>query len=492
MFPKFHAVASRAGSEHLDRGRISAASRLALTGIFLLLLVGTSSTLAQEVASVPQNIQDLIDQQRLAPRPPDPLAPSVELIMAKGVPIRVILKKSIAVKTLGQPVYAYTIDPIYVFDRVTVPPGSEVDGHITELVSPSGLKKAAFYLNADFSAHRSVQVHFDTLVLPDRVRMPIRTNVIPDIGTVVKLETNPQNNGAADRARGLIRRQWHLAIAEVKPSALWQHAKGLLRSEWPYHKEKLAAGTVFVAELEQPLDFGPTILPAAEFGAMGQLPAAQSEAFARLTTPLDSATSRVGAPVDAVLTRPVFSADKKLLLPVGTELEGAVVRARPARRLHRNGQLHFKLTRVQLPSRSSQPIEMALEGMEVPKSSHIQLDSEGGTTVPGNTESRVLSTAFSAAIAVSTLDTDSGHPGATSSSENHPLGGVSGYKLIGLGLSFAARSPTLSQVLGFWGTGQSVYVHFIARGQDLVLPKNTPMQITFGERRSHAGGHAAD
>src|SRR5487761_141059 len=356
--------------------------------------------------------------------------PPIKLIVEKGVPLRVILKKGVLVKRVGQPIQAYVTEPIYAFDRVVVPKGSEVDGHITELVSPSKFKRTAAYLNADFSPHRAVQVEFDTLILKDGTRMPLRTKVLPDVGPVIRLETNPQKNGAVHRARGLLSQQWHLAIEQIKPSAVWQHAKQFAWNEWPYHRQKIAAGTVFDAELEQPLEFGSVAIAAEEMGAMGQLPAVNNEAYARLATPLSSATAHLGTPVSAILTRPVFSPDRKLLLPVGTELQGMVVHAEPARRMHRNGQLHFTLQRVQLPLSTPQPVEMALEGIEVAKSSHIKLDSEGDTSVAGDKESRVLRTALSVAIATSTMRTDEDRGAADSGGDPGKSGvaGGSGYK----------------------------------------------------------------
>jgi len=404
--------------------------------------------------------------------------PPIQLIVGKGVPLRVILKKGVLVKRVGQPIQAYVTEPIYAFDRVVVPKGSEVDGHITELISPSKLKRTAAYLNADFSPHRAVQVEFDMLILKDGTRMPLRTKVLPDVGPVILLETNPQKNGVVHRARGLISQQWHLALEQIKPSALWERAKSLAWGEWPYHKQKLQEGTVFDAELEQPLNFGSVAIAAEEMGSMGRLPAVNNEAYARLATPLSSATAHLGTPVSAVLTRPVFSPSKKLLLPVGTELQGMVVHAEPARRLHRNGQLHFTLQRVQLPSCMPQPVEMALEGIEVAKSSHIRVDSEGDTSVADNKESRVLGTALSIAIANSAFDGDP---------INRAAAGGSGYKLIGFALGIGLQSRLFGQVMGFVGAGESVYFHFITRGNNLVLPKDTPMEVSFGRHRRPAG-----
>lgn len=414
-------------------------------------------------------------------------SPAVELTVPKDVPLRVSLRKSVAVRKVGQPLQTYLTESVYAFDRVVIPKGSELDGRIVALLPPPRLKKASYYLNADFSPHRIVLVQFFTLILPSGLRIPVQTKIVPDvgIGIVMRLHANPPNGKAASRSRSFITNQWHLAIAQAKPSALWKNFKHLLSAEWPYHRQKFSAGTVFVAELEQPLDFGAVKIPPSEEQAIGRLPSANTRAFARLTTGLSSSISLPGASVNAVLTRPVFSTTCQLLLPVGTHLEGTVVRAKPARRLHRNGHLLFRLDSVKLPSSISRSIEMSLQGIEAPQSSHLRMDSEGEASVADSKESRVLRTAFSAVIATSTFDSDSGHAGATITSENRPIGGLSGYKLIGLAIAFGARSPILSRTLGLWGTTQSLYLHFIGPGQNIVLPKNTPVEISFGEYRGY-------
>jgi hypothetical protein len=38
--------------------------------------------------------------------------------------------------------------------------------------------------------------------------------------------------------------------------------------------------------------------------------------------------------------------------------------------------------------------------------------------------------------------------------------------------------------MGAFGAARSVYVHFIARGHEVVFPKNTAMQIGIGSRQA--------
>jgi len=50
-------------------------------------------------------------------------------------------------------------------------------------------------------------------------------------------------------------------------------------------------------------------------------------------------------------------------------------------------------------------------------------------------------------------------------------------------LGLAVRSRALGYSMGAYGAGMSVYSHFIARGTEVVFPKNTAMEIGVGTRK---------
>jgi len=58
--------------------------------------------------------------------------------------------------------------------------------------------------------------------------------------------------------------------------------------------------------------------------------------------------------------------------------------------------------------------------------------------------------------------------------------GAVGLGLIGTVVAQASRS--LASGIAFAGAGFSVYRTFIARGEDVVLPANSPVRIVFKER----------
>src|SRR5712664_1159751 len=71
------------------------------------------------------------------PAPPQ----TVALTVAKGAPLQVALDQEIRVKKVGQPVHARIVEPVYAFDHIVVPVGSEVIGEITKIESVAEAKR---------------------------------------------------------------------------------------------------------------------------------------------------------------------------------------------------------------------------------------------------------------------------------------------------------------------------------------------------------------
>ena len=55
---------------------------------------------------------------------------------------------------------------------------------------------------------------------------------------------------------------------------------------------------------------------------------------------------------------------------------------------------------------------------------------------------------------------------------------------MGIVMGVFVHSQPLGIAMGAYGASMSVYSHFIARGRDLVFPKNTAMEIAIGTRAS--------
>ena len=65
--------------------------------------------------------------------------------------LQVVLDKEGKVQKVGQPVHGRVAEPVYAFDKLVVPVGTEVTGRITQLETVAGEKRTSDALNADFT-----------------------------------------------------------------------------------------------------------------------------------------------------------------------------------------------------------------------------------------------------------------------------------------------------------------------------------------------------
>src|SRR5207248_7725589 len=152
---------------------------------------------------------------------------------------------------------------------------------------------------------------------------------------------------------------------------------------------------------------------------IGTPPPSGSVVHAVLVTPLGSAKSKKGDVVEAVISQPLV-ASNHLFLPEGSRLKGSVLQVRPARRLGRNGQLRIVFHQVVPPSGIDEKVQASLEGVQVAKGEHLQLDSEGGAHVIA-AKTRYLTTANSVLLAASSVA--DGHEGDADGGFRHGGGG---------------------------------------------------------------------
>ena len=425
---------------------------------------------------------------------------AISLEVPVGTPLPVVLDKEVRIQKTGQPIHGKIAEPVYAFDKLVVPAGSEVTGSVTRIAGVSAMKRTIAALDANFSPSHDVAITFDQLVLPDGHRVPLRTQVSPASQGVLQFATATEAknqskeskvNGAKKLAAGKasetkkeISREWETAKEQVAAPGKMHRLKRLVIAQLPYHPQYFDAGTRFNAELADPLNFGTEELTPEKVHMVGTPPAAGSIIHALLKTPLSSASVQRGEEVEAVMTEPLFT-DSQLILPEGTLLKGSVLQVQRARRLHRNGQLRIVFHEIVPPKSAEQHVEASLEGVEVKDDQHLSLDSEGGaqTTTP---KTRYLTTGISIALAASSLapDADAGTSAGQSVGETGKgaLNGASGFRVIGFITAALVHSRALTSSFGVYGASMSVYDHFLSRGLDVVYPKDTAMAIGFGSR----------
>jgi hypothetical protein len=135
------------------------------------------------------------------------------------------------------------------------------------------------------------------------------------------------------------------------------------------------------------------------------------------------------------------------------------------------------------PDGIEQKIHATLEGVQAGKDGNVKLDSEGGAEAT-TSKSRYLATTVSIGLAALSMreDGDAVGGGAAGNTGGRVAGGAAGFKLVGIVAGALVHSRAFGYTMGAYGAGMSVYSHFIARGQEVVFPKNTAMEIGIGTR----------
>src|ERR1700730_2777784 len=449
------------------------------------------------------------EEERRAVEPAVPA--TIPLTLPTGTPLRIAVDQRVRIRDSGEVVHGKVVEAVYAFDQEVIPAGSVATGHVKSIAPVSGVKRTMAYANGDFSPFHKYEVTFDMVTLPDGRQVPITTTVMPGTAEVVHLVSNPakQNQkGVAGRTTDRAKSEAKGKIAEAKQQAHegWQKVtapgkmhrlKEFVVAQSPYRRQYVQPGTRFVAELEGPLDFGATTRTSEQLVAVGSEPVPDSTLKARLVAEVRSATGTRGTPVTAVLTEPLYSPTHQLILPANSRLIGEVVKAKSARKLHHNGELRVIFERIetspeavqalaqlqmqaQAQAERSQAMVGNLEGVEVDRRANMQLDEEGGARTT-DSKTRYLSSGLAGMLAGAASHTEVEHgttemagPGVRTAA------GGSGFRLTGALLSLVAKSTPVSMAIGAYGASTSIYANFLSRGHDVVLPKDTPLEIGFG------------
>jgi hypothetical protein len=442
----------------------------------------------------------------------EPVAPATILLaIPTGTPLRIAVDQRVRIHDSGEVVHGKVVEAVYAFDQEVIPAGSVATGHVKSIAPVSGVRRTLAYANGDFSPFHNYEVTFDMVTLPNGKQVPITTTVMPGTAEVVHLVSNPakqEQKGAAGRATDRAKSEAKGKIAEAKQQAHegWQkltapgkmqRLKEFVVAQSPYRRQYVQPGTRFVAELDRPLDFGATTRTSEQLVAMGSEPVPDSTLKARLVAEVSSATATRGTPVTAMLTEPLYSPTHQLILPANSRLIGEVVKAKSARKLHHNGELRVIFERIETSDEGLQALAQVqketqeqaersqamignLEGVEVDRRANMQLDEEGGARTT-DSKTRYLSTGLAVMLAAAASHTEA-ERGTTETAGPgvRTAAGGSGFRLTGALLSLVAKSTPVSMAIGAYGASMSIYANFLSRGHDVVLPKDTPLEIGFG------------
>jgi hypothetical protein len=424
--------------------------------------------------------------------------PTVDLVLKTGRPFRVALDQKISVHHTGQLVTGTVVEAVYAYDRIVIPSGTRVQGHIARLDAGSSLARARAYLGGDFSPPRQVVLQFDSLRFDDGREQPIATVVK---GGVANVKRQVAKDSGASGVRGELtqrvtdqissaKQQATDALAAVKQPHKMARLQDAIVAKLPYHPQYLTEGIIYDVALTAPLSFG-TVTPP-PLAAAGTLPAPDSILTARLGTTLDSSKTPRGTPLEAVLTEPVFSADHQLILPEGTTLTGEVTLAKQAQRFHRNGELRFLFETVQAPDQPKAPLLASLHSVQSSDDDHVTVDDEGGTTM-ANSKTRFIAPTLAILALRASIEQD-GHRYADPDGDGsiHTAGsgagarGVGGF--FGFGLLGAAVGPIARPLgigLSVMGAARTTYTNILGKGREMSFPADTPIQVRLAPGPAH-------
>jgi hypothetical protein len=422
----------------------------------------------------------------------------IPLTVQAGVPLHVVLEKPVPIKQTDVPVEAHVVDPIFVFDHLVIPGGSQVLGRVTKVESASRRQRGLAIANGNFSPLRKADVDFDTLVLKDGTRRTLYTVVTQGAPNMVQLVAGEEGrkkgrvSQAVDQARQQAKAREQETVKEMTAPGKMQRVEAWLWAQFPYHHSQLAKGTHFTAELKSPLEFGEEDPLPKQLESLGSEIPPGSNVHVRLLTPLSSASDHQGSSVKGVVSEPLFSPAHQLILPAGARLEGVVTQALPARRLGRNGKLRFTFQEIVVGPGAPRQVQGTLQSVDAAAGGHVELDAEGGAHAI-TPKTKFIAPAIDVLLATSSLDGLDPHNRRRIEEGRGPQGpdfgggvvrGGAGFGLVGSIVGAVAHYRPVSACFAFYGAGWSVYTHILARGNNVVFPKNTPMEIRFG---THGG-----
>jgi hypothetical protein len=413
-----------------------------------------------------------------------------------GTPIKVALDSEVRIREVGQPIHGKTTEPVYAFDKLLIPVGTPVNGRVSAIDAVPKKIRTLEAMDANFSPVRRVHVQFDELVMADGRRVLMQTVASPAPDGVLRFvpanekaaNTNKVQDLAAKKVSGTrqqVRQQWAALQKQIHEPGKVHKLKRLALAQLPVHPQYIDMGTSFNADLQRPLDFGTESVKPEALTNVGAPPPSGSVVHARLLTPLNSSTSRKGDMVEALITEPLVASDH-LILPEGSVIRGSVMQVQPARRLARNGQLRILFHEVAPPNGLEQKVVTSLEGVAVAKGEHLKLDAEGGAQVT-TPRTRYLTTGIQVMLAATSAAPDGDrnlHGGGGGDIGGGAANGASGFRFVGMIVGVLARSRVVATGFGAYGAASSIYYHFLARGRDVVYPKDMAMVIGLGARES--------
>lgn len=399
----------------------------------------------------------------LAQSPPAPDA------LPSGVPLRIRITHT-AHLHIGAPVTGILTEPVYLHDHLVLPQNTIVRGTVSAYAPVDRKLRAQALLNGDVTPLHDPVVDFNRLELPgSSQQIAFSSRGLMRDTQLVRFVARKKRPTYVQQGEDMVRAQIRSVHDTFLTPGRKDRALRLLYSQLPYHPQRIWAGTGFIAELSAPLAV-PTSQPA-PVPLASSAPLDSITVSARLDTSLNSATSKPGDPVTATVTCPVFDSSHNLLIPEGATLEGTVTRAKPARRLGRNGELRFGF-RGLADEAGTTHLDGNVTGAAGAKGENLTVDDEGN--VKANPDKGKV-------LAPLVLLWTASRGGDEDSSMGYTVVGSNGFGLVARFVAFS-NNKNVAMGFGMYALAKSVYFRYLDRGHQVTFPRDTEVEVQLVSR----------
>jgi hypothetical protein len=400
----------------------------------------------------------------------DTQSPQNMIVVGAGSDLRCRLEKGLRITKSGEPITAKLVEPVYAGETIAIPQGSTIKGHVSPISSGPG--RAGQILRGDFTPPRTAHVTFDNVILPDGTAVQIHTDTTIGVSDVKMAQYLPKSERP-----GIHQKMKDAAKPLLEPNKLQRLRQAAITS-LPYHPEYLDQGTIFDANLLDPIRT-PTPVEAAEIHP----PAGDNYLHLRLLTALRSEMIARGAAIEAAVSRPYYNSDHVLLYPAGTKLQGTVTTATAAGWMKKNGQLLFSFHSAETPDGTTTEMVATVAGIQAAGGQRLAVGQEGNVKATTSLFSRLRAPVSligpSRAVADSTLD---------KTAWSRAGEGRKGFGLLGAGAAQASATTAIG--FGYFGAAMNIYDAFLAKGSNVELPVNTPVLLRIDDKAHRPGGTA--
>jgi len=393
-------------------------------------------------------------------------------VVPGGTTLQVQVERDAPMKP-GQVILGRVVYPLYMDNRMVIPAGEELVGHIVGLQPVSKKERINARMGGDFTPLHTAQLKFDELATPNGKRVSIEAATTDPGAQVVRFMS-----AGTEHHVSFFKRVWEGALGRGQQTVRTftapgktDRAKRLLYSELPYHPQILLAGTEYTVTLQQQVTLGNG------WQFKEKPPEKAIEKTVTLAAELESSISSKdavpGTKVTAKVMEPVFDANHRLLVPEGSELSGEVTQAQHSGKWGHAGTLRFSFRELKFPAGLTQKVQGSTTGVDADRSANLAVDAEGGVKPRAK---GIVAPLAMGLLAASALHEDE-------ASVLHTGGASNGLALVGRVLALSMKSTTVGAAIGIYGTSRSVYSRFLEHGADVTFAKNTRIEVVLEPQR---------